>query len=828
MTPDVLVTDTTASGRGIVPPWTRRAAPGAVGLFLLLALAALAWGLRRHWEAFMPLWRGDSWSAIGWAWLVVGAWMLLGMLLRLPGRLMLVALPLLAAGATLGLGATATALLVFASALQIGALLLPRLWLTQHSLLGVEVAIATGLAILALLLQAFAMVPVHFPVVHLALLVAPFLWMPDRARDMWRHARLMLCDRALPGVWDGVFWAIAIGASLVRLLGVFAPEAGLDALGMHLQMPAMVARDHVWLPSHSGFVWAWMPMAADWIYTLAYSLSGEAAARLVNYGADLLILIGCAGLARAVAGPRAAALAAVLYSTLPLTYLVTTSLFVENLWTLWTGAAVALAVALSTERVGGRAYVALGLLCAAALAAKLMTVLWAPLLLLFVIVHWRHRDAGAKLLIAAIVLAILGGAWPYVTAWIGTGNPIFPFMNNVFQSPLYNTTTSFASVYHEPLGWRMLYSITFLTDRYIEAPTGAAGILWLAILPAGVVAVLAWGGNVWRAIVLGALCYVLLVLWLTSNLRYTLPALPVLATAMGVGIARLPIRALRVACAAVVVLGGLAGIVLFAHSTWWYRVLVPLGPLDRTAYREWKDDMRPEAKIVDRANVLGLKNVLWLGRTFYAGLQARVTIDGWHQQSGWKQIDNPVQFARWMGRHQFDALVMAPGYDPCQKPWLCRFVKTLGEPEVALNGARLYRIPFDKQPRIQHVLDAGMRGSPQAWHGNGRWDREQGTVRVDAAHAFYQTVAVTAGQAYAYRVRERCHAGSALFLLRVRYIDARGHGLGGIYEPAMCSPSWKTHSVRTIAPDGAVEAVVFAAGFSRDREVEIDRVDLLE
>lgn len=828
MTPDVLALDPAASRRVTDPEWIRRTAPGAVGILLLLSLSALAWGLQRHWEAFMPLWRGDSWSAIGWAWLIMGVWMVLGVLLRLPGRLMLAALPLLAAGATLGPGATTTALLVFASAMQIGALLLPRLWLTQHSLLSAEVAIATGLAILALLLQAFAMVPVHFPMVYLALLVAPFLWMPDRTRDTWRHARLVLCDRSLPGVWDGVLWAIAIGASVVRLLGVFAPEAGLDALGMHLQMPAMVARDHVWSPSPSGFVWAWMPLAADWIYTLAYSLSGEAAARLVNYGADLLVLIGCAGVARAIGGSRAAALAAVLYSTLPLTYLVTTSLFVENLWTLWTVAAVTLAMALSTERVGGRVYVAFCLLSAAALSAKLMTVLWAPLLLLFVIAHWRHRDAGARLLIAAVVLAIIGGVWPYVAAWTGTGNPVFPFMNAFFKSPLYDTTTSFASSYHEPLGWSLLYSLTFLTDRYTEAPTGAAGVLWLAILPAGTVAALAWCGNALRAIVLGALCYVVLVLWLTSNLRYALPALPVLAAAMGVGIARLPIRALRIISSAVVVIGGLAGIVLFAHSSWWYRVLMPLGPVDRTAYREWKDIMRPEAKIVDRANVLELKNVLWLGRTFYGGLQARVTIDGWHQQSGWKQISSPVQFARWMGRHQFDALVMTPGYDPCQKQWLCRFVKTLGEPDVALNGARLYRIPLGKQPRIQHVLDANMSGSPQAWHGNGGWNREQGVVRVDAAHAFYQDVAVTEGQAYAYRVRERCHVGSALFLLRVRYIDMQGHGLGGIYEPTMCSPSWKMHSIPTIAPPGAAKAVVFAAGFSRDREVEIDNVSLLE
>ncbi|HXI15557.1 MAG TPA: hypothetical protein VNM48_04230, partial [Chloroflexota bacterium] len=477
-------------------------------------------------------------------------------------------------------------------------------------------AIAIGLAFFAALLQAGSRLPLHYPVVYLVLLLLPFVSMPPQVRARWSSLGDVLVARTLPSAdgWNLALWGLAIAGALIRLLATFAPEAGMDALGMHLLMPSMLARDHAWMPAQSGFVWAWMPMAVDWIYALAYVPGGEAAARLINFSADLMLLMGCAGIARLAAGVRAGAIAAALYSTCPLTYLLTSSLFVENLWALWLGAALALMTSLHWRNSTWRTYAACGLLWGAALAAKTMTLFWLPLALYFAYGQFRSegRSAVRPLAIVGAVALAVGGV-PYAVAWWEAGNPVFPFMNHIFQSPLY-PSSAFESPYHQPVNWRILFDLTFATGNYLEALPGSFGLAWLALLPAGLLGLLVGGGRWMRALVVVSVFVAGLTLWLTSYLRYIAPMLPVWAVLTSIGLRCLRWNGAHAAVAAITVACGLAGLVLFAGSTWWYRALPARGPLDPSEYRQWEAVMRPEARLVQRANDLGLRNVLWLGR----------------------------------------------------------------------------------------------------------------------------------------------------------------------------------------------------------------------
>ena len=121
---------------------------------------------------------------------------------------------------------------------------------------------------------------------------------------------------------------------LLHWLAALAPEAGPDALAMHLMVPSSVARLHQWSFDVTSHLWAVAPMGADWCFTLAYMLDGEAAARLLN----LVFLLAIVALLFAIIRkwlPAAPALLLVaLFAATPLVQLVTGSLFVENFWAL--------------------------------------------------------------------------------------------------------------------------------------------------------------------------------------------------------------------------------------------------------------------------------------------------------------------------------------------------------------------------------------------------------------------------------------------------------------------------------------------------------------
>ena len=65
---------------------------------------------------------------------------------------------------------------------------------------------------------------------------------------------------------------------LLYLTMAFLPELSHDPLAMHLFAPSHVAANQSWNFDPELYVWTFMPMLADWSYTIGYVLAGEAAA----------------------------------------------------------------------------------------------------------------------------------------------------------------------------------------------------------------------------------------------------------------------------------------------------------------------------------------------------------------------------------------------------------------------------------------------------------------------------------------------------------------------------------------------------------------------
>jgi hypothetical protein len=228
-----------------------------------------------------------------------------------------------------------------------------------------------------------------------------------------------------------------------------------------------------------------------------------------------------------------------LFASAPLAFLVTGSLFSEALLCAFLLGTLVAWQAWSTAR-SPDALVALAWCAAGALQCKATAILWVvPLAAGLLIVHGRGlMTATSVRQRAALALAACAAAWPYANAWIRTGNPVFPFANGVFRSPLFAIDGSFNNpVYNAPLRPWTLYDILLDSHRFIEAAPGtggAPGFGWLLVIPlvAAALALRRYARLQLAIMALGGAFFVLVYLQ-QSYLRYLLPALLVATIAAG-------------------------------------------------------------------------------------------------------------------------------------------------------------------------------------------------------------------------------------------------------------------------------------------------------
>jgi hypothetical protein len=449
-------------------------------------------------------------------------------------------------------------LIVVSSVAVFAALLFPRrsycwtlligacTFVAAASQIPASVTILTGTCLWIGLMAATSAFQIHFAPVYVVMLLLPFIVFHKHAREtlVGLGRRLVAPAVATTGTESG--WAVLLGTVVVvHLLIVAKPEVGYDAIGMHLQFPQLWAAHHLWTFDTSRYAWAVMPLGADLQYAAAYLLAGEGGARLLNLAFSVVVCHLTYRLLRLYARREIAIASVCLLASMPLAFLLTGSLFVENLWVAYLLAALLLAIDY-TRKPSAVTLAAFMLTAAGAMQCKVTSVFWiGPLVLYMAFLLWRQRRVRVlnRATIAVLAIALLIGVWPYANAWIRTGNPVFPFMNALFRSPLFDVSASFNNPrYDAPLRLWSPYELIVSSHRFLEGADGAAGFHWLLLFPIVAFAFVRRRPRVqW-------LCLALVVIFFVSvftqqaYLRYLLPALVLFAIVAGWALEELPNR----------------------------------------------------------------------------------------------------------------------------------------------------------------------------------------------------------------------------------------------------------------------------------------------
>lgn len=432
-------------------------------------------------------------------------------------------------GSVFGPAAVAAVGLLVVAALICGTALLERAR-PEAPASPLAVRLSLGLAIVTIILTLLSPIRVNFPLAHLALLAllsAPVLRRDVRAR-LGVDALGLMGPALQPAMGTFIWRMIAVALLVFFTLHAALPERYHDALAVHLYVASYVASHGEWAYDPSLFVFAVIPLAADFLYAHVYLFAGEPAVKLLNFVTFLVIAALIGGAVGRHYGKPAGLIAALLYASMPLTLVETASSFIENPLTMWITAAAVLLFERG-RTIGLREIAAILLLLAAATLTKVHGAIASVMLgSLAVGFYLSTRRRPAELAGLAVCLVVLGSVAlsSYAYAYWLTGNPVFPFFNNVFKSPFYPPVQFVDGRWIGRFNLELLYQATFHSDRFLEAYNGVLGFSLAAFLPAALLAVFT-GPRGLRLLALVFAGFIVAIGSSTQYLRYFYPALPI-------------------------------------------------------------------------------------------------------------------------------------------------------------------------------------------------------------------------------------------------------------------------------------------------------------
>ena len=635
---------------------------------------------------------------------------------------------------------------------------------------------------------------------------------------------------------------IVLGISLLaHLVLIPKPEAGADGLAMHLALPVRLAANHFFAYDPGAFMWSLMPMAGTFSFAIAYMLGGEAAAKLLDFALLGLLVLLLVRILRRWAPDWAAWLVVGVFVSTPLVQSVTACLMIENAQAGFLLAAFACLLGArknGSERREGdteqpdraRSVAALlaGLLAGAALASKFGSLAIAvPIVVMAAIAVPRRALA-----VAALFLAV--GLPPYVNAWAHTGNPLFPFLGNVFPSQYANASWYVKDVrWTEKPSWRTLYDLTFHSSRFYESQNGGFGFQSLLLLPL----VLAIPYRRWprasRAPFWLAVATAPVVLWSLPHLRYLYTPLvfSTLALAIPLTLGAPRYRQAAVACAGLVWMLNL----FFLPSSSYYHKDFLLNPFRSDATQIYQRNMAPLDLLASYVNLVQ-PGAAVAALDCEVGPIAYFTgptyMNNWH--SGRSRIplgsakteEDLLNFARENGIHWFTGCrTGTPDAQPDSVTQ--RFLRRYTTDAFTSGFERLARLRPEFEYGRELLINGDFQDGFRGWDNSRQvvFAPSEQAVRVTEQQYVNQRVPVQSGGAYRVTIRARCPEPDTFTRLQVNWVDRKGRTLPVSLLPVRCTPEWNDYSEIFTAPADAGAGYLYVTGHN-EKPVFIQRVSM--
>ncbi len=459
---------------------------------------------------------------------------------------------------------------------------------------------------------------------------------------------------------------LAGAAAAAALIAALAPPTAGDAHCYHLELPKRFLAEHriVHLPYNDNSTF---PLLTEMWYLWALALDGGVAAQLVHWEMGILCALAAVLLATPIVGRSWGWVAGALVlltpginnqMSAPLNDVALAACCTLTLAAWWRAA---------VNDESPRWYLVAGMAAGGALGTKYTALVWAAAMApawLWTMRPVARRTALLRGTAALVVVAMsVSGVWYVRAAWY-RGNPVFPFLVEVFNAaeiqhaPVVGSLPEHkAPLGQSPLGWAASGWQATMHPDILGGRAHQLGPVFLALLP-GLLLVRRLRG-------MGILLCVAGVYWTVwylsrQNLRFLFPLVPLLSVAAAWVVAemqRMPQTPRRLAHAA---LGGaLAVIAALAILRCGDKLWVAVGGESR---HEWLLRNEPSFAAAEMANRLlpaGAKILSQDYRTFYFD-QPVVRENVYRRETRYdRQITRPVELSTQLRTRGFSHLLLA-------------------------------------------------------------------------------------------------------------------------------------------------------------------------
>jgi ABC-type transport system involved in multi-copper enzyme maturation permease subunit len=375
-----------------------------------------------------------------------------------------------------------------------------------------------GIGMLAGALGWLLAFPLHYRLVYFLLLL--LLCVAQRRHCLAAIRNGVTAWRAAVDETPGIA-AFAVLVVALASAGCWLPTVQYDDLAYHLGLPSQLAALGYYRMDVHSQIWALAPWSGDIVQAIAQVLAGAEARGAI----DAFWLLAAAALtwqlAAALQTPVFARwLSVALFASLPLTASLVGGMHAE-LPAAVASLALSLTVTTAAQTATFRDCLRFAVLAGFLLALK--TGFIAIVLPLCIWLIWRWRGQWSwRLAVASVASSFVVCGSSYVYAAVLTGNPLFPLLNSVFHSVLFDAQNLIDWRWSAAVGWDIVWQLTFHTRAYLEGWNGAAGFSLLALSGAAIVA-LTFPGM--RGLTTVGLVAFIAAIITVPYFRYTYPAL---------------------------------------------------------------------------------------------------------------------------------------------------------------------------------------------------------------------------------------------------------------------------------------------------------------
>jgi hypothetical protein len=401
------------------------------------------------------------------------------------------------------------------------------------------ILILIGFAVIGFFVTLLSFFRVNYFSLYFLLSILPILAYPRESFSFNKQLFLYLCEskKAKNSLIDLSIFSIFFIYFLISL----APESGYDALVTHLFVPTYMNIFHIWNYNPDLYTFSVGPMFADFLFSYAYFFGNEKTVHFFNIS-FLAILCSLISKICSVIGysseSKASKLCILTFISIPLTFAVASSLFVEVIWTVYFCALFYTYIYVidgskKQNYISKFDLLLLVLFTSVVLSCKMISFLLIPGFILIAkfsdinkILASIPKPFYSKINILFFLIMFIG-LIPYITAYYITNNPVFPFFNHIFKSAyfgLYN----FAQPFNEQFSFRTFYDLVFNSSKFLESGPGASGYQFLILLIPSSLIMLHYKMERPFRLFIYSIFTIFTIFSFTSYMRYVFPIFPIL------------------------------------------------------------------------------------------------------------------------------------------------------------------------------------------------------------------------------------------------------------------------------------------------------------